>query len=104
MDSILDLLLGCLPFIQYLIGVLYALFGYWLAHWEKEDFDPTKFLKTFILGIVITLCIQVLHIPLTQLEETGLMVILTILVDKVVNTLLGIREANLVASATKKTK
>jgi Fe2+ transport system protein B len=100
----MDSILGYLPFIQYIIGVLYGLFGYWLAHWEGEGFEPKKFLKTVILGIIITFLVQVLHIPLSQLEATGLMALITILVDKVINTLLGIREANLAASAKVKPK
>jgi len=100
----MDVLSAYLPLIQYIIGVLYGLFGYILAHSEGEDFDSVKFLKTVILGIIVTFFVQVLHIPLTQLEQTGLMALIIILVDKVINTLLGIREANLAASTTKKGK
>lgn len=73
-----------------LIALLWAAFGYALAKAKKEDetFEPAKFAKTLVIGIILASAAEGLGVTITEIEGMSTVGVLTIIVDKVAGLLL----------------
>ena len=72
-----------------IIGVLWGAFGYAVAKVKNdESFNPRKFLKTLVLGAILTAAAKGLGVPVTQLEGMTVSGFLTIIVDKLFGLIL----------------
>ena len=72
-----------------IIGVLWGAFGYAVAKVKNDEaFNPRKFLKTLVLGAILTAAAKGLGVPVTQLEGMTVSGFLTIVVDKLFGLIL----------------
>ena len=72
-----------------IIGILWGAFGYAVAKVKNDEpFSPRKFLKTLMLGAILTAAAKGLGIPVEQLEGMTVSGFLTIVVDKLFGLIL----------------
>ena len=72
-----------------IIGVLWGAFGYAVAKVKSgEDFNPRKFLKTLVLGAILTAAAKGLGVPVTEIEGMTVSGFLTIVIDKIFGLIL----------------
>jgi len=71
-----------------LVAIVWAAFGYALAKSKGENFDPMKFGKTLVIGIILAGAAEGLGVPITEIEGMSVVGVLTIFVDKVTGLLL----------------
>jgi len=72
-----------------IIGILWGAFGYAVAKVKNgEDFSPRKFLKTLVLGAILTAAAKGLGVPVTEIEGMTVSGFLTIVVDKLFSLIL----------------
>ena len=72
-----------------IIGVLWGAFGYAVAKVKSgEAFNPRKFLKTLVLGAILTAAAKGLGIPVMELEGMTVSGFFTIVVDKLFGLIL----------------
>jgi hypothetical protein len=71
-----------------LVAIIWAAFGYALAKAKGENFDPTKFTKTLLIGIIMASIGEGLGIPLNEVEGMSVVGLLTIFVDKITGLLI----------------
>jgi len=67
-----------------LIAVLWGAVGYAVAKAKAdEEFEPAKFGKTLVLGIILAAFAEGLGIPIAEIEGMTFVGFLTVVVDKV---------------------
>lgn len=66
-----------------LVAIVWAAFGYALAKSKGENFDPTKFGKTLVIGIILASAAEGIGVPITEVEGMSVVGVLTIFIDKV---------------------
>jgi len=71
-----------------LVSVIWAAFGYALAKVKGENFDPLKFTKTLLIGIIMASAAQSLNVPIDEVEGMSVVSVLTIFVDKLTGLLI----------------
>ena len=72
-----------------IIGILWGAFGYAVAKVKNDEpFNPRKFLKTLVLGAILTAAAKALGVPVTELEGMTVSGFLTIVVDKLFGLML----------------
>ena len=72
-----------------LIAIVWGAFSYAIAKAKNgEDFEPQKFAKTLLIGIILASMAQGLGYDITKLEGMSLTTVLTIFVDKLTGLLL----------------
>jgi len=72
-----------------IIGILWGAFGYAVAKVKNdESFSPRKFLKTLVLGAILTAAAKGLGVPVTEIEGMTVSGFLTIIVDKLFGLIL----------------
>jgi len=72
-----------------IIGILWGAFGYATAKIKNgESFNPRKFLKTLVLGAIITAASKGLGVPVTQIEGMTVSGFFTIIIDKLFSLML----------------
>jgi len=72
-----------------IIGILWGAFGYAVAKVkDDEPFNPRKFLKTLVLGAILTAAAKGLGVPVTEIEGMTVSGFLTIVVDKLFGLIL----------------
>lgn len=71
-----------------LVAVLWGALGYALAKSKGEDFEPVKFAKTLVIGIILAGAAEGSGVPITEVEGMSVVATLTIIVDKLAALLL----------------
>ena len=72
-----------------IIGILWGAFGYATAKIKNnESFNPRKFMKTLVLGAIITAAGKGLGVPVTQIEGMTVSGFFIIIIDKLFSLIL----------------